>query len=309
MGTTEHWFKSEGRLLRLTNLDKLLYPESGFTKREVLKYYQRIAPAILPHLKNRAITLKRYPNGVEELPFFEKRCPSHAPSWFHRISRDEIDYCAIDSLPALLWCANLGAIELHPFLSGEPDQGHAGEMVFDLDPGAGMNIADCARVALVLARDLERYGLLAFPKASGSKGMQVYVPLHSGVTFDETKSFSRQIAQAIERKHPNQVTSNMALRERPGKIYIDWAQNDAAKTTVAVYSLRGTLVPSVSFPLVWEEVKSLASARAPSPIFPPERAVRRFQEEGDLFASVLTMVQKLPRPLARFQRVYGAGAA
>ncbi|HEU5081650.1 MAG TPA: non-homologous end-joining DNA ligase [Opitutaceae bacterium] len=292
----------DGRRLELSNLGKVLYPESGFTKGDLIDYYTEIAPVLLPHLKGRALTLKRYPEGVNGFFFYEKRCPPHRPDWLHTASvyshgrGQNIDFCLADNLPSLIWAANLADIELHTSLALAKAQDRPTSMVFDLDPGEGANIVNCAEVALWLHDKLQERKLASFVKTSGSKGLQLYVPLNTSVTFDETKVFAHQLAQEIEIEHPDKVVTKMSKELRRKKVMIDWSQNDEHKTTICVYSLRAKADPSVSMPLHWAEVASLFATKKPERVrFVAEAAVIRTKSEGDLFEPVLKLKQKLPR--------------
>ncbi len=291
----------EGRHLTLSNLEKLLYPATGFTKAQVIDYYIRISGALLPHLRGRPLTLKRYPNGVDAAFFYEKQCPSHRPEWVKTTpiwSGDNgrtIDYCLADDLPTLVWLANLATLELHPLLSRAPAIDCPTSVVFDLDPGPPANVVDCADVALALRDLFGHLKLQVFPKTSGSKGMQVYLPLNTSTTYDETKPFARAVAQALERQMPSQVVSNMNKALRTGKVFVDWSQNDGHKTTIAVYSLRARDLPAVSTPLAWDEVEAAAAHRDPALLtFEPDAVIARFEAHGDLFAPLNTVVQALP---------------
>src|SRR3954469_1977288 len=233
----------EGKKLAVSNLDKVLYPKAGFTKGQVIDYYIRIAPVLLPHLKDRPLTMKRYPNGVDAMFFYEKNCPSHRPSWVKTArvwsegnSRD-MDYCLAQDLPTLVWAANLADLELHTSLARKNDVARPTMMVFDLDPGAPADIVQCCQVGLWLRDLLAKMKLKSFAKTSGSKGLQVYAPLNTAVSFDQTKDLSRAFAQHLEGEHSNLVTSNMSKAVRKGKVFVDWSQNDEHKTTVCVYSL------------------------------------------------------------------------
>jgi bifunctional non-homologous end joining protein LigD len=289
------------RRLSLSNLDKLLYPGAGFTKGHVIDYYTRIAPVLLPHLRDRPLTLKRYPNGVEGGHFYEKRCPSHRPDWV-RIApvwsgRNDgnIDYCVADDLATLVWLANLADLEMHTPLARAPDIETPTLIAFDLDPGPPATIVECSRVALDLREAFGHLGLQAFPKTSGSKGMQVYVPLNTpGVTWDDTKTFALHLAQLLERRARDRVVSDMKKSLRGGKVLVDWSQNDRHKTTVNVYSLRAMDRPTVSTPLTWEEVDQIASTGEPLSFTAPE-VLERVERLGDLFAPVQTLKQQLPR--------------
>jgi bifunctional non-homologous end joining protein LigD len=251
----------QGKTLKLTNLDKVLYPATGFTKRQVIDYYARIAPALLPHLKGRALTLKRYPNGVDSEFFYEKNAPKHRPDWVKTVpvwsegTHRTMYYVEAADLPTLIWLANLAAIELHPSLALAKDVSCPTMMVFDLDPGPPANIVQCCQVAFWLREIFEHFNLQCFPKTSGSKGLQIYVPLNTGTSYDVTKPFARALAQLLEQEHPDAVVSDMKKSIRTGKVFVDWSQNDQHKTTVAVYSLRARERPTVSTPVKWEEVE------------------------------------------------------
>jgi bifunctional non-homologous end joining protein LigD len=289
-----------GTPVDVSNLGKVLYPKTGFTKGEVIDYYVRISPVLLPHLKNRPITLKRSPDGVEGFFFYEKQCPPHRPGWVKTtdVPRSEgglIHYCVIDTLPALVWAANLADLELHTFLHKAPAIGRPTALAFDLDPGAPAALAECCAVALRIRALFDALGLKSFPKTSGSKGMQVYVPLNSPTTYDRTKSFARTVAEGLERATPDAVVSSMKKVLRKGKIFVDWSQNDDHKTTINVYSLRAKERPTVSTPVTWKEVEAGTTAKgAARLIFGPDDVVKRVKREEDLFAPVLTLKQKLP---------------
>jgi bifunctional non-homologous end joining protein LigD len=295
----------EGRQLKLSNLGKVLYPEVGFTKGQVIDYYTRIAPVLLPHLRDRPLTLKRYPNGVDQAYFYEKRCPTHRPEWvrttavWSKRNADNLDFCLANDLPTLVWVANLASLELHTSLSRGADIGRPSMMVFDLDPGAPATVVECAQVALWLRELLDDLGLESVVKTSGSKGMQVYVPLNTDVTYDETKLVSHTIAQLLEQREPKLVVSQMAKELRTGKVFIDWSQNDQVKTTVCVYSLRARERPTVSAPLQWAEVEKLhAGGDAGAVTFTAGDVLERVGGIGDPFAPVLELEQRLPRPAA-----------
>jgi bifunctional non-homologous end joining protein LigD len=281
----------EGRRLSLSNLDKVMYPATGFTKGQVIDYYTRVAPALLPHLGGRPLTLKRYPNGVEGQHFYEKRCPSHAPDWVKTAKVDDIEYCICDDLPTLVWLANLADIELHPSLSLARDIKRPTTMAFDLDPGEPAGLAECREVALLLRDTLASLQLECFPKTSGSKGMQVYVPLNSDVTYDDTKPLSQALARHLEGENKRLVVSSQKKELRKGKVLIDWSQNDEHKTTVCVYSLRARERPTVSTPLAWDEVEQ---GEPESFVFESDELLERVEERGDLFAPVLELEQRLP---------------
>jgi bifunctional non-homologous end joining protein LigD len=285
----------EGRRLRLSNLDKVLYPEAGFTKGQVIDYYRRVAPTALAHLRGRALTLKRYPNGVEGGHFYEKQKPSHAPGWVRseaiETGERTIDFVICDDLPTLVWLANLADLELHPSLALAKDPDRPTVLAFDLDPGPPAGLAECREVALLLRDAFAQLGLECFPKTSGSKGMQVYLPLNTPVAYEDTKPFAHALAQLMERQHGELVVSSMKKSLRAGKVLIDWSQNDRHKTTVAAYSLRAKQRPTVSTPLTWAEVE-----RADCQLtFEYDQVLERVAEHGDLFAPVLELKQRLPR--------------
>ena len=289
------------RRLSLSNLDKVFYPEVGFTKGQVIDYYTRIAPAVLPHLRGRPLTLKRYPNGIDKPFFYEKQCPSHRPDWIETAavwsghSSRTINYCLANDLPTLVWLANLADLELHTSLALARDVRAPTLIAFDLDPGPPATIVECAEVALRLREAFDHFGLEAFPKTSGSKGMQVYVPLNTPATYDATKTFARGLAQVLERRHPKLVLSDMSKQRRTGKVFVDWSQNDEHKTTVAAYSLRARERPTVSTPLLWEEVEAVADSGDPDElVFTSADVLERVAEHGDLFAPVETLEQELP---------------
>lgn len=290
-----------------TNGDKVLYPSVGFTKGDVIRYYVAIAPFMVPHLSGRALTLKRYPNGVEEKFFFEKRCPRHAPAWVKTVtwkpsSKDEpIRAVVAGDDRTLAWLGNLAAIELHPSLAKAAHDGRPTAMVFDLDPGAPAAVSECAVVAEWLKEKLEAMGLVSYPKTSGSKGLQIYVPLNTpGVDFETTKMLSHALALLLESERPELVVSRMATQLRKGKVFIDWSQNDRSKTTVAVYSLRAREMPTVSTPLSWDEVEEVAHGGDPSMlVIDAARAVSRASERGDLFEEVETVRQRIPASVKR----------
>jgi bifunctional non-homologous end joining protein LigD len=290
----------EGRELKLTNLDKVLYPEAGFAKRQVIDYYARIAPTLAPHLKGRPLTLKRYPDGVEGKHFFEKKCPSHRPDWIETAElpserRGTIRYCLVGDLPGLVWLANLADLELHPSLSRAAEMDRPTAIAFDLDPGPETDLLDCCEVGLWIRGMLERLGIESFPKVSGKKGLHLFVPLNGTAGYEETKPFARQVAETLEQRFGDRVTAGMSKSRRRGRIFVDWSQNDRHKTTLAPYSLRATPRPQVSVPLRWEEVERALEARdLPSLVFGPEEALARVAEHGDLFAPVLSLVQELP---------------
>jgi bifunctional non-homologous end joining protein LigD len=291
----------DGRELVLSNLNKVFYPAKGFTKAQVIDYYSRIAPAVLPHLRGRPVTLKRFPDGVEGKFFYQKECPVHRPDWLCTAlvrgekSEREINFCLLDDIPSLAWAANLAALELHTSLSLSRDPGTPTVLVFDLDPGPPATIIECCWVGLMLRELLQKLDLHCIPKTSGLKGLQVYVPLNNPVSYDQTKGFARACAELLEEQHPDLVVSRMAKDLRTGKVFIDWSQNDFHKTTVCVYSLRAREKPAVSTPLRWEEVEAAAQGRDPELlVFEAAQVIDRFDRYGDLFAAVADMKQELP---------------
>ena len=292
--------ETAGRRLSLANLDKVLYPSCGFTKAHVLEYYRRVAEAILPHLKDRALTLKRYPDGVESEFFFEKRCPPR-PAWVEtaELLRDDgerMTVCLVNDLATLVWVENLASLELHVPLARAASPGTPDAMVFDLDPGEGRDILACARVALVLRELLSRLGLASFVKTSGQKGLHVYVPLNRPeTTFEDSKTFSRAVALILQKNYPDLVTAKMAKEQRAGRVFINWSQNDARLTTVCVYSLRAQEQPTVSCPLAWDELEARAGQGVPARFrIDPAEAVEQVEKQGDLFREVLVLKQNLP---------------
>ena len=274
-----------------------MYPEVGFTKGQVIDYYTRVAPVLLPHLRDRPLTLKRYPNGVEGGHFYEKQCPSHRPDWVRsepvELSSKTITFCICDELATLVWLANLADLELHPSLSKVPDVERPTLMAFDLDPGPGTGLAECCEVALILREALGQIGLECYPKTSGSKGIQVYVPLNvEDVDYDHgTKRLSNALARHLESAHPKLIVSSQKKELRKNKVLIDWSQNDEHKTTVAVYSLRARERPTVSTPLSWEEVEA---GHPDALVFETQDVLARIEEHGDLFEPVAELEQRLP---------------
>jgi bifunctional non-homologous end joining protein LigD len=306
---TDSTVEIQGRNLKLSNLEKVLYPATGFNKKDVIDYYVRIAPAILPHLEGRALTRKRYPDGVEGEPFFEKNAPMHRPDWVKTApiwsgrNRRTVHYVLANDLPTLVWLANLAALELHPSLALASDIECPTEMVFDLDPGPPANIVQCCQVGLWLREIFEHFGLQSFPKTSGSKGLQIYVPLNTRTTFDATKLFSHALAQLLEHQHPDLVLSEMSKQARVGKIFVDWSQNDEHKTTIGVYSLRAREHPTVSTPVTWDEVEqTLKKKDSGLLVFEASQVISRFEKMGDLFEPVLELRQKLPDPKAMVEK-------
>ena len=285
----------DGRELRITNWDKVLFPQAGFTKGDLIAYYARIAPWVLPHLHDRPLTLKRYPNGVQAPYFYEKQSPSHRPVWVQTTRIGDVEYTLAQDRPTLVWLANLADIELHTSLSlvGAPEQPTM--LVFDLDPGAPAGIVECCEVGLVLNGLFGQLGLESFAKTSGSKGLQVYLPLNVPVTYDQTKPLAKRIAELLEQRMPELVVSRMTKRLRPNKVLVDWSQNDDHKTTVSVYSVRARERPTVSAPVSWDEVERCREQRDERLLtFDVDQVLRRAGAQGDPFAPVLSLEQQLP---------------
>lgn len=293
----------EGRKLPVSNLNKVLYPKTGFTKGQVIDYYIRIAPVLLPHLKDRPLTMKRYPNGVEGMFFYEKNCPTHRPAWVKTAkvwsegNQRDMHYCLAQDLATLVWAANLADLELHTSLARKKNVARPTMMVFDLDPGPSADIVQCCRVGLWLRDLLAGINLKSWAKTSGSKGLQVYVPLNTSTTFDQTKKLSRALAEHLEGAHPELVVSRMLKSLRAGKVLVDWSQNDEHKTTVNVYSLRAKDQPTVSTPVTWQEVETALKKKknANLLVFTSEQVLKRVETLGDLFAPLETLKQKLPK--------------
>src|SRR5438045_8855116 len=292
----------DGRKVAVSNLRKVLYPKAGFTKGQVIDYYIRIAPVLLPHLRDRPLTMKRYPNGVEAEFFYEKNCPVHRPKWVKTAkvwsegNNRMMNYCLAQDLPTLVWAANLADLELHTSLAKKKDFARPSMMLFDLDPGAPADIVQCCQVGLWRRYLLSKMQLKSFAKTSGSKGLQVYVPLNTPARFDQTKDLSRTLAKHLEREHGNLVTSNMSKAVRKGKVFVDWSQNDEHKTTICVYSLRAKEEPTVSTPVTWDEVANcLKKKKADLLKFRSDKIIARVENQGDLFAPVEELKQKLPK--------------
>lgn len=296
----------EGRSVPVSNLAKVLYPETHFTKAQVIDYYIRVSQYLLPHFHNRPVTLKRLPDGIGGQVFYEKQRPRFAPDWIQtfpvprRAGGSNIQYILINDLATLVWCANAASLELHPFLHRAPDIQQPTSLVFDLDPGPGADIRTCAQVAFLLKAVLSRLTLESFPKVSGSKGIQIYVPLNTRVTYALTRPFARALAQLLAKEHPMLIVAEMAKSERASKVFIDWSQNADFKTTVGVYSLRANRDrPFVSMPVTWDELERTLQARNTEGLyFEPESALARLSEIGDLFAPLLELKQSLPASLA-----------
>lgn len=304
MGKTQQ-VEVDGKELKLSNLDKVLYPKTGFTKGEMVDYYAKVAPALVPHLSGRAVTLRRFPEGVEDLDaaFYEKRCPKHRPKWVKTAKVQAgpragvIEFCVCDSLPTLIWMAQLAAIELHPSLSRSRAPKRPTSLVFDLDPGPPADVVDCSRVALRLRDVLAQLDLQCFAKTSGSKGMQLYVPLNTKTSYEETRPFGQALAQIVANQDPENILAKMGKKtDRSGKVFIDWYQNNERKTTISVYSLRARERPTCSTPIAWDEVEQAAdSGKGDHLVFETTDVLERIEKHGDLFAPVLEIEQELPK--------------
>jgi bifunctional non-homologous end joining protein LigD len=289
------------RELTVSNLGKVLYPATGFTKGDLIDAYADLAEVLLPHLHDRPVTLKRYPDGVDGKFFYEKRCPPHRPDWlatariWSESHKGEIDYCLIEDLPSLVWAANLANIELHTALARTGDLDRPASLVFDLDPGAPADVLDCARVALRLRGLFTQLGLDAYVKTSGSKGIHLHVPLNGTATFDQTRPFAKAVAETFEARFPDEVVSRQAKARRNGRVLIDWSQNDPHKTTACVYSVRAKERPTASTPLEWDEVEAATEGGDPEAlVFTVDDLRRRVAAKGDLFAPLLSQKQELP---------------
>jgi bifunctional non-homologous end joining protein LigD len=298
---TEQTVDIEGKQLTLSNLDKVMYPAVGFTKGQVIDYYARIAPVLLPHLEGRPLTMKRYPNGVNGMFFYEKNCPEHRPDWVQTVpvwsegNKRTMQYCLAQDMATLIWAANLADLELHTSLSLGKEILRPTFIVFDLDPGPPADIVLCCQVGVWVREIFASLGLESFAKTSGSKGLQIYVPLNTAVTYDQTKPFAHELARLLERQHPDLVVSDMKKALRTGKVLVDWSQNDDHKTTVNVYSLRAKERPTVSTPVSWQEVEQCLKKKDPNLlVFTSEQVLERVKKKGDLFEPVLTTKQKLP---------------
>lgn len=290
------------RTLTLSNLEKVLYPETGFSKAQVIDYYVRVAPVMLDHIADRGVTLVRFPDGVDGNSFFSKRCVDHRPDWVPvalgpgHSNGEPIHYCQLDEVAALAWTANLAALEVHAPMARVADIEAPSMVVFDLDPGPGTTIVECCQVALDIRDVLDHLELQSWAKTSGSKGMQLYVPLNSEHSHQHASGFALAVAQLLEKQHPDRVVSKMTKALRPGKIFIDWSQNSRHKTTIAPYSLRARQYPTVSTPITWDEVGDGAAAndQGQSLVFEAEAVLERVDRFGDLFALTATLVQALP---------------
>ena len=307
MVSTQGQLKVDGRRIAVSNLDKVLYPGGHFTKARVIDYYVRISKYLLPHLKNRPVTLKRFPNGIYGEFFYEKDAPAFTPDWVKTFpvprrerSGPDINYIMISDLPTLVWLANLANLEIHPFLHRAPRIDRPTWIVFDLDPGKGASILTCARVAFMLRDVFNELKLKSCVKVSGSKGLQLYVPLNTAATYQQTRAFAKAIAQLLAEREPKLIVAKMPKAFRAHKVFIDWSQNDDYKTTVSVYSLRANYHrPYVSVPVEWNELKRAIEHKDPDQLyFTPEQTLERVEQRGDLFKDVLTMKQKLPREVA-----------
>ena len=291
----------DGRAFELSNLDKVLYPDAAFTKGEVIDYYTRVAPVLLPHLRDRALTRIRFPNGVAGPSFFEKNAPAGTPSWVRletlpvpgsAKARETIDFVVVDELATLVWTANLAGLELHTpqwRVGHDPDL-----LVVDLDPGAPAALTECCAVAVLMRDRLAEDRVEAYPKTSGKKGMQLCCPIAGTQSADDVCAYAKRVALELARLVPGSITAQMARRLRPGKIFIDWSQNNAAKTTVAPYSLRAQSTPTVSTPLTWDEVEAIATGAEPARQFGPAEVLDRVDEYGDLLAALLVPGPELP---------------
>ncbi|MGB9072272.1 MAG: non-homologous end-joining DNA ligase [Terriglobales bacterium] len=292
----------QGRKLKLSNLEKVLYPAAGFTKGQVIDYYVRIAPVLVPHLAGRPLTMKRYPEGVNQEFFFEKNAPMHRPEWVKTApiwsdsNHRTIHFILADDLATLVWIANLASLELHPSLSLAEDIATPTMIVFDLDPGPPATVVECTQVGLWVRDIFAHFGLQSFPKTSGSKGLQIYVPLNTKTSYEQTKPFAHAVARLLEQEHPELVVSDMKKAVRSNKVFVDWSQNDEHKTTIAVYSIRARERPTVSTPVTWDEVEQARRKKDPQRlVFEAADVLARVEKMGDLFGPVLRLKQKLPQ--------------
>jgi bifunctional non-homologous end joining protein LigD len=294
-------FDVEGRRLRITSLDRVIFPQTGTTKADLLAYYIGIAPALLPHLRDRLLHMHRYPEGVTGPRFWQKQCPEHRPEWlptapvWSRQKRANIDYCVANELAAVLWAVNIGSLELHTSLHTRHDMQRPTTLAFDLDPGEGAGLLECCEVALRVRDVLGQLGLRSFAKTSGSKGLQIYAPLNTDVSYREAKPFARALAELLEHERGDLVVAEMAKARRAGKVLVDWSQNTEHKSTVAPYSVRAKTRPTVSTPVSWDEIEAaLEAGDAGGLVFEMPDVLARFERDGDVFAEVLTMSQRLP---------------
>lgn len=291
----------DGHEVSLSKPDKVMYPEAGYTKSDVVGFYRRIAPIILPHLHDRPVTRIRYPNGTGTRPFYEKNAPAGTPDWVRLATlatpgsskgRDTADFPVVEETATLVWLANLAALELHTtqwMIGDDGDERRPDRLVADLDPGPGTGPEDTAEVALLLRERLGRDGLTAYAKSSGKKGVHVCCPIAATQTDLDVSAYAKAIAKELEEERPDLVTSNMLKKERDGRILIDWSQNNAAKTTVAPYSLRGLGVPTVSAPMTWDEVEAARELK-----FTPDEVFERVEKDGDLWEPLLKRGPKVP---------------
>ncbi|MEV4345997.1 non-homologous end-joining DNA ligase [Actinoplanes sp. NPDC049596] len=291
----------DGRDLELSNLDKVMYPVPGFTKGEVIDYYTRIAPVMLPHLAGRAVTRIRFPNGVDGAHFFEKNKPGGTPGWVHletlpvpgsTKSRETVDFVVVDELATLVWLANLAALELHTpqwKIGQDPDL-----LVVDLDPGAPAGLRECCAVGVLMRDRLAADGVEAYPKTSGKKGMQLCCPISGTQDSEVVSAYAKKVAEELAAMVPGSITAKMAKAIRPGKIFIDWSQNAAAKTTVTPYSLRAQEEPTASTPLTWEEVEAIATGDQEARQYHAEEVLERVEQHGDLLEALLEKGPVLP---------------
>lgn len=302
LGDDRHAVEVDGNRVVISHPDRVLFPEAGFTKRDLIEYYAAVAQWLLPHLHDRPLTLRRFPDGVDRPGFWEKRCPAHRPDWvktaavWSDTNEEDIEYCLAADTATLVWLGNLADVELHTLLSraGRPDVATA--LVFDLDPGPPAGLVECAAVALKLREVLAGVGLECAAKTSGGEGLQVYAPLNGETGFDRTKPFAHAVARTFEAELPDQVVARMTKRLRPGKVLIDWSQNDDHKTTVCVYSIRARDRPRVSTPLEWDEVDSISrDQEGRFAGFTPGEVLDRLAEKGDLFRPVIELRQDLPK--------------
>lgn len=289
------------RAIDLSNPDKVLYPDTGFTKRDMVSYYRAIADVLLPHLKDRPLTLKRYPDGVEGPFFYEKRCPPYRPKWFkttkvlRKRDNKQIDFCVVNDVSSLLWLANLANLELHVSLSKGTALRRPTSLVFDLDPDPALGVLGSARVAQWVRKELDALGLDSYPKVSGSKGIQLYAPLNTSVSYSQTAPMALAMARLVEEKHPDDIVTKQAKELRKKRVLIDWSQNDDHKTTVCVYSLRARERPTVSTPVSWSEIAAAVRAEdARKLTFTADEVLKRVERKGDLFEPVIKQHQKLP---------------
>jgi bifunctional non-homologous end joining protein LigD len=305
VSATQAEFEVDGRRLRITSLDRVIFPQTATTKADLLAYYIRVAPVLLPHLRDRLLHMHRYPEGVTGPRFWQKQCPDHRPEWLPTApvwsaeKQANIDYCVANEVAAVIWAVNIGSLELHTSLHERDDLHRPTALAFDLDPGTGADVLTCCEVAIALRTILDELGLRSFAKTSGSKGLQVYAPLNTPVSYAQTKPFARAVAELLERDHPDLIVARMARSERAGKVLVDWSQNTEHKSTVCAYSVRAKDRPTVSTPVSWDEVQDALRAGAPARlVFETTDVVERVERDGDLFEPVLTMRQRLPAAVA-----------